>query len=81
MKTRTVAFSILTVTVLSLAFGYAYHLGYSRGSAEERLHWLVSDKEGVWTTRENPAHPIFKPAKVVVRGVSSVNSIPVTYSP
>jgi hypothetical protein len=34
---------------------HTYHLGYSRGSAEERLHWLVSRKDGIWTARENPA--------------------------
>ncbi len=42
MKTRIVALSVSTVAVLLFAFGYTYRLGYSHGSAEERLHWLLS---------------------------------------
>ena len=64
---------------LSLIFGYAYHLGYSRGSADERLHWLVSYKDGVWSARENPAHPIFEPSWAVFS--PCVNSVPTNYSP
>ena len=81
MKTRTVALSIM---MLTLAFGYTYHLGYSHGSNKERLRWLWTYKEGVLTARENPAY--FKPSRMVVARddgslSSSVNTIPVTYSP
>jgi hypothetical protein len=84
MKTTTVALGIFTLALLSHAFGYTYRVGYSRGSAEERLHWLVSHQEdGAWTARENPAHPIFKRRPLNVRPSigASANSIPATYSP
>jgi hypothetical protein len=80
MKMKTFLFCILIVVGLSLASGYFYKLGYSRGSANERLHWLVSNRDGVWTARENPAHPILKSA-IVLRGNRNVNSIPATYLP
>jgi hypothetical protein len=82
MRTRKVASGILMVAFLSLAFAYIYHLGYSRGSADERLHWLVRYKDGVWTAHENPAHPIFGPVTVRSRpGMNPVNSIPMTAAP
>ena len=80
MKARTVTFSVLTFAVLSFAFGYAYHLGYSHGSAEEKRHWLVSYRDGVWTAHENPAYPIFKRGHAVIVGAPMVNSIPASYS-
>ena len=81
MKTRTVTLGILAIVVLSLSIRYTYHLGFSRGSADERLHWIVSIKDGGFTARENPEHPILKGIVSVDRGVPGVNSIPVTYSP
>ena len=78
MKTRHFISSILTVVILSLAFAYTFHLGYSRGGNEERLHWLwTPGKDGTWIVRENPAHPAMP--QVIVRARQGMeNSIPVT---
>jgi hypothetical protein len=78
MKTRQTILSIATVGILAIAFAYTYHLGYSRGGDDERLHWLwTPGKDGAWTVRENPAHPAMPPAIVRARqGIE--NSIPVT---
>jgi len=77
MKTRMAILSILSVVALPLGIGYTYDLGYARGAADERLHWLMSYKDGIWAARENPAHPILKSGSVGLRdAVVIVNSIP-----
>ena len=82
MKSKIVILSVLTAVVLPLGIGYTYHLGYARGAAEERLHWLVSYRDGVFTAQENPAHRILKSGTVgLVDSSVNVNSIPGTSSP
>lgn len=71
MKTKTVVCLTLLVAAFSLTFGYAYHLGYSRGNAEERLHCLAAHSGGAWTT-----HFLIKRGRGVAPQDASVNSIP-----
>ena len=82
MKTRIVILSVLIVLVLPLGIGYTYHLGYARGAADERLHWLVSYRDGTWTAQENAAHPFLNNGTFrLSESDVNVNSIPGTLSP
>jgi hypothetical protein len=82
MKTKIVILSVLTIVVLPLGIGFTYHLGYARGAADVRLHWLVSYKDGVFTARENPAHRMLKSGNLgLVDSSVNVNAISGTSSP
>jgi hypothetical protein len=84
MKTRLIVLSLLAVVALtSISAIVAYRLGFRHGVDAERVCWALEPAppeawlHGVITAhRDTTKHPYLKPARLVLRGDRSVNSIP-----
>jgi len=90
MKTKLIVLSFVAFAILStVAVVVAYDRGRQRGGDEERACWtLESVPIEAWhhgeitARRDTRKHPFgVKPARIILRGDHSVNSIPVRYSP